>query len=78
MSPSPPPSPRPRRKLLRIVAVALPILLLVAYALPSAIVAERLSARDRQTLSSSPADLGLAFEDISFPSRTDQITLRGW
>ncbi len=78
MSPPPPPPPRPRRKLLRILAIVLPIFLLLAYALPSLVVADRLSARDRQTLSSSPADLGLTFEDISFPSRDDQITLRGW
>lgn len=71
-------SARRRRRLVRIATVAIPVLLLLAYALPSAIVAERLSARDRQVLSSSPADLGLPFEDVSFPSRDDQITLRGW
>ncbi len=78
MSRPPSPRSRPRRRLLRVAAVVLPLFLLLAYAIPSAIVAERLSARDRQELSSSPADLGLAFEDVSFPSRDDRITLRGW
>jgi fermentation-respiration switch protein FrsA (DUF1100 family) len=39
--------------------------------------ASRLIARRTPDVQTSPADYGLAYEDVSFPSR-DGVTLRGW
>ncbi len=44
----------------------------------SMVVADRLTRPYRRPLASSPAALGLAYEDVTFPSTMDHTTLRGW
>ncbi|HUG13826.1 MAG TPA: alpha/beta fold hydrolase [Thermomicrobiales bacterium] len=56
---------------------AIIFLLALAYVVPAYFAVRAMTAMDRVPLSSSPADHGLAFESVAFPSR-DGITLRGW
>ena len=54
------------------------ILVALAYAGVSLVVAETLTKPYRRALASSPADFDLAYEDVTFPSTGDGISLRGW
>lgn len=54
------------------------IILLVAYLAVSAYVANVVMKIPRIPLGESPESVGLVYEDISFPSRVDHVTLRGW
>ena len=60
-------------KVIGIVAVAI----LVIYLGISAYVVS-MSKVPRIPLAESPASMGLAYEDVSFPSRIDDVTLSGW
>ena len=51
---------------------------LLAYAGVSVVVAERVTKPYRRALASSPAVFGLQYEDVTFPSTGDAVTLRGW
>lgn len=62
----------PLALLLIVVALLLAALAWLAWAGSS-----RLIARRAPNVQTSPADYGLAYEDVSFPSR-DGLTLRGW
>ena len=66
---------RERRLLVGLAAV---VLLLLAYAGASLVVAETLTKPYRRALAGSPATLDLAFEDVTFPSTGDGMPLRGW
>ena len=37
-----------------------------------------LTHRTRKHLSSNPGQFGLRYEDVTFPARGEDITLRGW
>ncbi len=65
-------------RLLRIVALALVILLPIAYIAISAIVADKLSHPTRKALTSNPAALGMKYESVQFNSIPDNILLKGW
>ncbi|HUS14189.1 MAG TPA: alpha/beta fold hydrolase [Chloroflexia bacterium] len=53
-------------------------MLLLAYLAISVYTADRLSHPARQTLLGSPAQAGLTYEDVEFPSAGDHIRLSGW
>jgi alpha-beta hydrolase superfamily lysophospholipase len=44
----------------------------------SAYIARRVMRVPRRSLGDTPASVGLEYEDVSFPSRTDKLNLRGW
>jgi alpha-beta hydrolase superfamily lysophospholipase len=52
--------------------------LLVAYLGISWYIAHSVMRVPRLPLGDTPASVGLAYEDVSFPSRTDKLTLKGW
>jgi pimeloyl-ACP methyl ester carboxylesterase len=64
---------RPRRILLVVAAV-----LVVIYAVTSLAVAWVLTMGTHTASSVSASSIGPVFEDVSFPSREDRLTLRGW
>ena len=73
--------PRPIRQGRRpwLFAIApLPALGGAAYLGVGAYVADRISRPIRQPLRGTPADQGLVYEDVTFPSVGDNIPLRGW
>ena len=51
---------------------------LLAYAAVSVVVAESVTKPYRRPLTTSPADFGVAYEEVTFPSIGDRIPLRGW
>lgn len=63
--------------LITILAIIL-VILLTAYLAVSAYIARRLMRVARTPLSETPASLGLDYEDVSFPSRNDNLMLKGW
>jgi len=52
--------------------------LLIAYLAISAYIAHSVMKVPRLPLGDTPASVGLAYDDVSFPSRTDRLTLKGW
>ncbi len=77
-SSSPASKPRSRRgKLLRILLI-LSLLLGVVYVGISAYMVDQLTLTTRRNVVNNPAADGLSFENISFRSRRDDVTLRGW
>jgi pimeloyl-ACP methyl ester carboxylesterase len=67
-----------RRRVLALVGVVLALAAVLAYVVPVLLVVEDLTTPDRRPLTSTPAELGLAYEDIAFPARGQDFTLRGW
>jgi len=63
----------------RLGAIAV-VLLLAVYGTGSYFMAEAVTQAERHTVDASPADLGLAFEDVTFPSRDADLDLElsGW
>ncbi len=66
-----------RRRLLLALSAAV-VVGLLGYAGLSLVVADRLTRPVRRALASSPALLDLAYEDVTFTSAVDGVTLRGW
>lgn len=71
-------SPRLRRRHLLWLAIALLTFPLLAFVVPCVLVVRAVTEPKRLAPSSSPKDLGLAYEDVAFPSAGDCLTLRGW
>jgi pimeloyl-ACP methyl ester carboxylesterase len=71
------PHPFPRRHW-RGLAIALALLLALAYVGPSVYVANTLTHPRHLPTTTEPHALGLAVEPVAFPSRIDRLTLRGW
>ena len=70
---------KPRlRRIVGIIAAAVVVLLALAYFGIGAYAANKLTRPDRQTLVSTPAQYGLAYEDVTFGSTVDNIQLSGW
>lgn len=59
------------------VSVLLILALLVCIGI-SAYVGWNLTHPEREPITSSPADYGLAYEDVTFPSRDGEVNLKGW
>ena len=53
-------------------------LVIVLYLLASFVIMQGATSAERKALEQQPADLGLRFEAISFPSRRDSVRLEGW
>ena len=68
---------RARRLILRI-AIGLAALLLAAYLLISALAANMLTVPRRAPENRTPAALSLAYDDVRFPSREDNLEIAGW
>jgi pimeloyl-ACP methyl ester carboxylesterase len=60
------------------MAAILAAVLVVGYFGISAYVADKVSHPDRFALTSTPAQYGLPYEDVSFSSTVDNIPLSGW
>jgi pimeloyl-ACP methyl ester carboxylesterase len=56
----------------------LALALVLAYIVPIMLVVEDLTTPNRRPLTSTPADLGLDYEDVAFPARGQDFALRGW
>ena len=54
------------------------VIILAVYLAISAYIAYRIMRVPRKPLSENPASLGLDYEDVSFPSRIDNLILKGW
>jgi len=65
-------------RILRIVAIAIVILLPIAYLGISAVVADKLSHPTRKTLTSNPGAVGMKYESVEFNSVPDNVLLKGW
>jgi pimeloyl-ACP methyl ester carboxylesterase len=75
--------PKTRRRfslarILRILAIALIILIPIAYIGISSVVADKLSHPTRKDLTSNPAALGMKYESVQFNSVPDNVLLKGW
>src|SRR5438093_157830 len=64
-------------RLLSLLAVLLAILAIV-YLGSSAYLVGVVTTAGRHRVSGTPADLGLAYEPVTFPSAEDHLTLQGW
>ncbi len=61
------------------MVIAIVILsLLIVYLAISAYIARSIIKVPRLPLGDTPASVGLTYEDVSFPSRIDKLTLKGW
>jgi pimeloyl-ACP methyl ester carboxylesterase len=65
--------PRPR-----IILAATAGVLLLAYVLIALGIAWGATRADREEFEAAPEDYGLAYEEVVFPSRGDDVDLRGW
>ena len=61
-----------------IIIIIIVVVILLAYLGTSAYFAAIVMKIPRISLDDSPASVGLNYEDVSFPSRADNITLSGW
>src|SRR3954468_16224110 len=66
-----------RTRLLRVGALSL-LALLAVYLVASAYLARTIWSATRHSLHTTPAQYGLQYEDVSFPSAVDNIPLKGW
>jgi pimeloyl-ACP methyl ester carboxylesterase len=66
------------KKKLLIAGLSLVVLLVLVFIGISAYLGYSLTRVERAPVSGSPADIGLAYEDVSFPSLYKDLTLRGW
>jgi fermentation-respiration switch protein FrsA (DUF1100 family) len=60
------------------VIIGLVVLIIIAFLGLSAYLGASATSIERASVTLSPADLGLEYEDISFTSREDHLTLYGW
>jgi dipeptidyl aminopeptidase/acylaminoacyl peptidase len=75
--------PQPRRgvaggRAARRWALAVALLVVLAYGALSGLAAERLSRPSRMPLAGTPADVELAYEPVEFDLPDEGLTLRGW
>ena len=67
-----------RRRILRWGLLAASVLLLLAYAGASYVVASGVTSDERGPLDDHPDNHGLEYIDVEFQSRVDRIPLKGW
>jgi dipeptidyl aminopeptidase/acylaminoacyl peptidase len=65
-------------KKLMIIVLALVVLVVVAFIGVSAYLGYSMTRVERVPVTGSPAEYGLAYEEVSFPSLYKDLTLRGW
>lgn len=61
-----------------IAASTVGVVLVVFYVFVSYQMASGVTVAERKPIESTPASLGLAYEDVQFPPRGEDVTLRGW
>jgi fermentation-respiration switch protein FrsA (DUF1100 family) len=66
------------RRLLAVLVVAVPALVIVAYFGISTYVANQLSSPPRRAITTDPGQYGLAYEEVTFSSTVDNVSLNGW
>ncbi len=67
------------RRVLKWGAIVVPILIVVVYLSVGAVAADVLGVPKRQfTVQNAPAQFSLAFQDVRFPSRGDEVQIAGW
>ena len=69
---------RSRQRRLLVAVSSGVVAAVMSYCAVSVVVADRLTKPYRRPLASSPAALGLTYEDVTFSSTVDGTTLRGW
>lgn len=72
-----PASGRPWRTLVAAL-LALSTLAMVGYTAVSIYIGTQVQVEPRMAIYATPASLGLQYKDVSFPSRGDNVQLRGW
>jgi len=60
------------------VLLACSVLLMVGYSAVSIYIAMRIMEAKRMPIDTTPASLGLQYQDVTFPSRYDNVQLKGW
>ena len=60
------------------IVIGVVAFLAIAFLGISAYMGYSMTRVERVAITESPADYGLAYEDIEFPSREDNLTMRGW
>ena len=60
------------------VLVTLSVILMVGYSAVSIYIAMRIMDIQRMPMNTTPAALGLQYKDITFPSRYDNVRIKGW
>jgi uncharacterized protein len=68
---------RRTRKLIVALLITLEVLIL-SYVGISFFIATQMAYAQPKAITVTPADIGLNYRDVSFPSRTDHLVLRGW
>ena len=72
-------SPKGRAWLIVVtILLACSVLLMVAYSAVSVYLAVRLQETKRMPIDTTPAAYGLQYKDVTFPSRYDNLQLKGW
>lgn len=66
------------RQLLWTSVTMMVIVLMVAYGTASWYVVSQMTIVERKPLETTPVALGLAFEEVEFPSRRGDVVLKGW
>jgi pimeloyl-ACP methyl ester carboxylesterase len=67
-----------RRHALVVAGTILALAAVLAYVVPVMLVVEDLTTPDRRPPTTTPAEFGLAYEDIAFSAQGEDVTLRGW
>ncbi|MGZ3643755.1 MAG: hypothetical protein ACXVCM_07870, partial [Ktedonobacteraceae bacterium] len=64
----------------RVVAaiLTLSVLLLIGYTGVSFYIATQMQIGTRVPINTTPASLGLQYKDVTFPSRYDNLQIKGW
>lgn len=68
---------RPRRRTWIVITWIIALALLITLGAP-AVVAYRLTHPTREALYNTPRDFGLEYRDVTFPSQTGDVALKGW
>jgi pimeloyl-ACP methyl ester carboxylesterase len=67
------------RRVLKWIAIVVPVLLVVAYLAVGAVAAETLTRPKRDfSVQENPATFNLAYQDVRFPSRSGDAQIAGW
>lgn len=66
------------RRRLRVLAITIVAFFVACYLGVSGLVADKLSHPTRRPIASTPAELGMQYEDVQFYSTIDNIPLKGW
>jgi len=66
-----------KKKVIKAIVITIVVLLCIYFGI-SGYMASALTNLERVLVTESPSSYGLSYEEVSFPSRVDNLTLRGW